>query len=62
VFQVDLFSTRGMLPRDIEDVMGRHKDIMYSSRTRYTSLADRGLRRKKERAIRSGVRLRAFAQ
>ncbi|HKV00041.1 MAG TPA: patatin-like phospholipase family protein [Vineibacter sp.] len=37
VFQVDLFSARGVLPRDIQDVMGRHKDIMYSSRTRYTT-------------------------
>jgi NTE family protein len=37
VFQVDLFSARGVLPRDIEDVLGRHKDIMYSSRTRYTT-------------------------
>jgi NTE family protein len=34
IFQIDLFSARGMLPRDIEDVMARHKDIMYSSRTR----------------------------
>jgi NTE family protein len=37
VFQVDLFSARGVLPRDIQDVMARHKDIMYSSRTRYTT-------------------------
>ncbi|TXL71152.1 patatin-like phospholipase family protein [Vineibacter terrae] len=37
VFQVDLFSARGVLPRDIQDVMGRQKDIMYSSRTRYTT-------------------------
>jgi NTE family protein len=37
VFQVDLFSARGELPRDIQDVMERHKDIMYSSRTRYTT-------------------------
>ena len=37
VFQVDLFSTRGVLPRDIQDVMARHKDIMYSSRTRYNT-------------------------
>jgi NTE family protein len=37
VLQVDLFSARGVLPRDIEDVMGRHKDIMYSSRTRYNT-------------------------
>jgi NTE family protein len=34
VFQVDLFSARGDLPRDIQDVMARQKDIMYSSRTR----------------------------
>ncbi len=34
VFQVDLFSARGSLPRDMRDVTGRHKDIMYSSRTR----------------------------
>ncbi len=37
VFQVDLFSARGTLPRDMEDVLGRHKDIMYSSRTRLTT-------------------------
>jgi NTE family protein len=37
VFQVDLFSSRGALPRDIRDVMARHKDIMYSSRTRYNT-------------------------
>ena len=37
VFQVDLFSARGPLPRDMRDVMGRHKDIMYSSRTRYNT-------------------------
>jgi len=34
VFQVDLFSARGSLPRTMSDVMGRHKDILYSSRTR----------------------------
>jgi len=34
VFQVDLFSARGILPRDMNDVLARHKDIMYSSRTR----------------------------
>ncbi len=37
IFQIDLFSARGMLPRDLEDVMARHKDIMYSSRTRYNT-------------------------
>jgi NTE family protein len=34
VFQIDLFSARGILPRDMGDVLARHKDIMYSSRTR----------------------------
>lgn len=34
VFQVDLFSARGDLPRDMPAVLARHKDIMYSSRTR----------------------------
>ncbi len=34
VFQVDLFSARGQLPRDMYDVLGRQKDIQYSSRTR----------------------------
>jgi NTE family protein len=37
IFQVDLFSARGVLPRDMQDVLGRHKDIMYSSRTRYNT-------------------------
>jgi len=37
IFQVDLFSARGSLPRTLQDVMGRHKDIMYSSRTRLTT-------------------------
>jgi NTE family protein len=34
VFQVDLFSARGPLPRDMWDVLARQKDIQYSSRTR----------------------------
>ena len=37
IFQVDLFSARGVLPRDIQDIMARHKDIMFSSRTRYNT-------------------------
>jgi NTE family protein len=37
VFQVDLFNARGPKPRDMAEVMARHKDIMYSSRTRYTT-------------------------
>jgi NTE family protein len=37
VFQVDLFSARGPLPRDIQEVLSRHKDIVYSSRTRHNT-------------------------
>src|SRR5262249_33211638 len=44
VFQVDLFSARGALPRSMEDVLGRHKDIMYSSRTRHNTDTFRRLR------------------
>ena len=47
VFQVDLFSSRGALPRDMSDVLGRHKDIMYSSRTRYNTDVYRRLHRRK---------------
>jgi len=34
VFQVDLWSARGIVPRNLLDVMERQKDIQYSSRTR----------------------------
>lgn len=34
VFQVDLFSSTGSMPEDIEEVEERRKDITYSSRTR----------------------------
>ena len=37
VLQVDLFSARGDLPTDLLGAMARHKNIMYSSRTRYGS-------------------------
>jgi NTE family protein len=37
VFQVDLFSADGVLPRDMGEVMSRQKDIQYSSRTRMTT-------------------------
>jgi NTE family protein len=52
VFQVDLFSSLGPLPRDMPDVLGRQKDIQYSSRTRmvtnyFTMLRERDLRLKR---------------
>ncbi len=31
VFQVDLFSARGMLPRDIKGVLARHKELASSA-------------------------------
>jgi NTE family protein len=34
IFQVDLFSARGTIPRDMDDVLARQKDIQFSSRTR----------------------------
>jgi NTE family protein len=37
VFQVDLFSASGEVPRDMPEVMSRVKDIQYSSRTRTTT-------------------------
>jgi NTE family protein len=37
VFQVDLFSARGRLPGNMPDVAARHKDIMFSSRTRMST-------------------------
>jgi NTE family protein len=36
-FQVDLWSARGALPRTMPEVMTRHKEIQYSSRTRNNS-------------------------
>jgi NTE family protein len=49
VFQVDLFSARGPLPRTIQDVMSRQKDIMYSSRTRQITDSFQRLQRWKKR-------------
>jgi len=43
VFQVDLFSARGPLPADLGEALQRHKDIMYSSRTRYATDRARAL-------------------
>ncbi len=37
VFQIDVFSARGPLPRDLTEVAEREKDIRYSSRTRFNT-------------------------
>ncbi|MCW5745758.1 MAG: patatin-like phospholipase family protein [Alphaproteobacteria bacterium] len=57
VFQVDLFSARGTLPRDMQDVLGRQKEIMYSSRTRYTTDVYRQLQVLKKRLYAALVRV-----
>ena len=51
IFQVDLFSSRGALPRDIQGVMARQKDITYASRTRYNTDVYRLLRKWKSRTF-----------
>ena len=53
VFQVDLFSATGALPRTMSDVLGREKDIAYSSRTRQITDMFRRLQRWKTRAYRA---------
>jgi NTE family protein len=37
IFQVDLFSARGQLPRNLDEVLEREKDIRYSSKTRFNT-------------------------
>jgi len=37
VVQVDLFSARGELPKNLGEVAARQKDIQYSSRTRFNT-------------------------
>lgn len=37
IFQVDLFNQKGRLPQNLDDVLERHKDIQFSSRTRYNT-------------------------
>ena len=50
IFQVDLFSAHGDLPRTIQDVLARQKDIIYSSRTRQVTDMFQRLQRWKNRA------------
>jgi len=48
VYQVDLFSAQGPLPRSLEEAAEREKDIRYSSRTRMNT--DASIRERKLRA------------
>ncbi len=57
IFQVDLFSARGHLPRTMEDVLGRQKDISYSSRTRHNTDIYRHLREWKTRTYEALVKV-----
>lgn len=57
VFQVDLFSARGTLPRAMPDVLARHKDIMYSSRTRHNTDVYRKLQKWKMRTHQALTRI-----
>lgn len=43
IFQVDLFSARGQMPRTLSEVAEREKEIRYSSRTRLNTDAGRRL-------------------
>lgn len=45
IVQVDLFSAEGSLPRDLDEVMARRKDIVYSSKTRFNTARVRELQR-----------------
>jgi NTE family protein len=57
VFQVDLFSAAGALPRNMQDVMSREKDIAYSSRTRQVTDMFQRLQRWKTRAYRALLKI-----
>ena len=51
VFQVDLFSAIGRMPHNMPDVEARHKDIMFSSRTRMSTDLFRSFHRLKTRLL-----------
>jgi NTE family protein len=57
VFQVDLFSAEGPLPRDMPEVYERQKEIMYSSRTRLNTDMMREIKNLRRRLCRLIERL-----
>ncbi len=57
VFQVDLFSAQGLLPRDMADVLGRQKDIIIPRATRYNTDMYQRLRTWKNRAYEALAKL-----
>jgi NTE family protein len=50
IFQVDLWSARGQVPRDLAEVTSRAKDIQYSSRTRLIT-EFMGMRQRQQRLL-----------
>lgn len=59
IFQVDLFSSRGIEPRTMADVAQREKDIRYSSRTRLGTDMSKQLQRMQAAAARLARKLPA---
>jgi NTE family protein len=47
IVQVDLFSADGELPQNLDQVMERHKDITYSSKTRFDTAHVREIQRQR---------------
>lgn len=59
VFQVDLFSARGAMPKTMGDVAQREKDIRFSSRTRLNTDMQKELQRLRDAAHRLSAKLPA---
>jgi NTE family protein len=57
IFQVDLFSARGTLPRTLADAAQREKDIRFSSRTRLNTDMQKELQRLHDAAARLAQKL-----
>lgn len=57
IFQVDLFSSRGIVPRTMADVAQREKDIRYSSRTRLNTDMSKALQKMRAAARRLSKKL-----
>lgn len=57
VFQVDLFSSRGIIPRTMADVDQRVKDIRYSSRTRQSTDLSKQLQKTRAAARRLALKV-----
>ena len=57
IFQVDLFSARGTMPRTLSEVSQREKDIRFSSRTRLNTDMQKELLRLRDAAHRLSAKL-----